>query len=158
MKALGAEIVRTKDDAKYDSDESHIGKAFKLRKEIPDSVVLDQYLNVGNPMAHYEGTANEIIDALGGNVQMVVIGVGTGGSVTGIARRMREKCPGCEVIGVDPIGSVIGGDDNGTEDGDKHGHFEVEGIGYDFVPTVLDMDLIGKWEKVIELTLSKTAI
>jgi len=113
MKALGAKIVRAKDDAKYDSDESHIGMAFKLRKETPNSVVLDQYLNVGNPMAHYESTANEILDALDGNVQMVVIGVGTGGSMTGIGRRFKEKCPDCEIIGVDPVGSVIGGDDSG---------------------------------------------
>ncbi|KAI1719494.1 pyridoxal-phosphate dependent enzyme domain-containing protein [Ditylenchus destructor] len=143
LKALGAKIVRTNDDAPYDSDESHIGMAFKLRKEIPNSVVLDQYLHPGNPMVHYDTTAEEILEALDGNVDMVVVGVGTGGSITGISKKIKKKCPNCKVIGVDPIGSVISGGDN-----NHAGHdYAVEGIGYDFVPTVLDMSNIDQWEK-----------
>ncbi|KAI3422087.1 hypothetical protein GPALN_012621 [Globodera pallida] len=143
LKALGAQIVRTKDDARFDSEQSHVGMAFRLRRETPNSVVLDQYKNIANPLAHYEGTADEILDALDGNVDMVVVGVGTGGSITGISRRIKKANPNCKIVGVDPIGSVLGG-----EDGDAGHEYKVEGIGYDFVPTVLDMDDIDAWEKV----------
>ncbi|CAD5231760.1 unnamed protein product [Bursaphelenchus xylophilus] len=143
LKALGAQIVRSNDDAPFDSPESHIGKAFALHKEIPNSVILDQYINCGNPMAHFEGTAEEILDSLGGHVDMVVAGVGTGGSITGLARKLKQKCPGCKVVGVDPIGSVLA-----DEKGDDVGaHFEVEGIGYDFIPTVLDLSTVDEWQK-----------
>uniref|UniRef100_A0A914HI22 cystathionine beta-synthase n=1 Tax=Globodera rostochiensis TaxID=31243 RepID=A0A914HI22_GLORO len=143
LKALGAQIVRTKDDARFDSEQSHVGMAFRLRRETPNSVVLDQYKNIANPLAHYEGTAEEILDALDGKVDMVVVGVGTGGSITGISRRIKKANPDCKIVGVDPIGSVLGG-----EDGDAGHEYKVEGIGYDFVPTVLDMDDIDTWEKV----------
>uniref|UniRef100_A0A7E4UMY4 cystathionine beta-synthase n=1 Tax=Panagrellus redivivus TaxID=6233 RepID=A0A7E4UMY4_PANRE len=139
LKALGADIVRTPDDAKFDSAESHIGKAFALHAKDPkNTVILDQYLNCGNPLTHYESTAAEIEVALGGAPDMIVAGVGTGGTISGIAKRFKPA--GTKIIGVDPEGSVISG-------GNSH-HFEVEGIGYDFIPTVLDMDLIDKWETV----------
>jgi len=144
LKALGAKIVRTPTDAPYDSEESHIGQAFKLHKEIPDSVVLDQYLNCGNPLTHYESTANEIIESLGCVPNMVIVGVGTGGTITGISKNLKSKGD-CKIIGVDPAGSVIS-----SKGSEKGHHFEVEGIGYDFVPTVLDMSLIDEWETVAD--------
>lgn len=143
IKSLGAKIVRSNDDAKYNSDESHIGIAFKLHKENRDhTVVLDQYLNCGNPLAHYESTAEEILDALDEKVDMVVVGCGTGGSITAIARKIKERVPHCKVIGVDPVGSVL------ADSNDKPGHFDVEGIGYDFVPAVLDFSQVDSWEKI----------
>uniref|UniRef100_A0A915D841 cystathionine beta-synthase n=1 Tax=Ditylenchus dipsaci TaxID=166011 RepID=A0A915D841_9BILA len=151
LKALGAKIIRTSDDAKFDSDESHIGYALKLRKETPNSVVLDQYLNCANPMTHYDTTAEEILDALDGKVDMAVIGVGTGGSATGISKKLRKRCSGVKIIGVDPVGSVIGGNNNEGEEDSGHHHFQVEGIGYDFVPTVLDVDMMDAWEKLDDI-------
>ncbi|KAI6198116.1 hypothetical protein M3Y94_01306700 [Aphelenchoides besseyi] len=142
IKALGAKIERSDDDAPYDSDKSHIGIAFKLHRELKESVVLDQYLNCGNPLTHYESTAEEILEALDGKVDMIVVGVGTGGSITGIEKKIKEKLPNCKVVGVDPIGSVLAG----SED-EEAGHFEVEGIGYDFVPAVLDLTGVDEWEK-----------
>ncbi|KAE9552988.1 hypothetical protein FO519_003792 [Halicephalobus sp. NKZ332] len=142
LKALGAKIVRTPTDAPYDSEESHIGQAFKLHKETPDSVILDQYLNCGNPLTHFESTANEIFESLGTVPEMVVVGVGTGGTVSGVSKNMKKR-GNCTIIGVDPAGSVI------SSKGENSGHhFEVEGIGYDFIPTVLDMNLIDEWEVV----------
>ncbi|KAI6189928.1 Cystathionine beta-synthase [Aphelenchoides bicaudatus] len=143
VKALGAEIRRSKDDAAYDSPESHIGIAFKLHKEIPNSIIFDQYINCANPMAHYESTAEEILESLNGSVDMVVIGAGTGGTFTGVARKFAKRVPECQVVGVDPVGSVIAN----TESEDAGKHFEVEGIGYDFVPTVLDTNLVHEWQK-----------
>ncbi|TKR64218.1 hypothetical protein L596_024791 [Steinernema carpocapsae] len=144
MKALGAQIVRTPDDAPYDSPESHIGVAFKMHKEIKDSIVLDQYINCGNPMAHYEGTGSEIVDALDGNVDMVVVGTGTGGTISGVSKKCKSVNPNCIVVGVDPVGSIIS-----SPTGEKD-HFEVEGIGYDFTPAVLDTSFIDEWVRVAD--------
>ena len=87
LEALGAKIVRTPSEASFDSPESHIGVAKKLQKEIPNSHILDQYANPSNPEAHYDGTAQEILDVFGKDLHMVVMGVGTGGTITGVAKR-----------------------------------------------------------------------
>ena len=138
---LGAKIYRTPTEAAWDSPESHISLAKKLNKEIPNSFILDQYSNPANPGAHYHFTAQEILDDMGDNLSMVVIGVGTGGTVTGIAKRLREEMPNIKIIGVDPYGSILGG---GT---DVYPYL-VEGIGYDFIPNVLDNSLIDEYIKV----------
>jgi cystathionine beta-synthase len=93
LRGLGAEIVRTPTEAAFDSPESHIGVANRLNKEIPNSHILDQYSNPSNPLAHYDGTAEEILDACDGKVDMVVATAGTGGTIAGIARKIKEKLP-----------------------------------------------------------------
>nr|XP_060626243.1 cystathionine beta-synthase-like protein isoform X2 [Anolis sagrei ordinatus] len=145
LRALGAEIVRTPTNARFDSPESHVGVAWRLKNEIPNSHILDQYRNASNPLAHYDTTAEEILQQCEGNIDMVVAGAGTGGTITGIARKLKEKCPGCKVIGVDPEGSILAEPEelNAT---DKTS-YEVEGIGYDFIPTVLDRSLVDQWYK-----------
>ena len=140
LEALGAEIIRTPTEASFDDPESHIGVAKKLNKEIPNSHILDQYSNPSNPEAHYNGTAEEIIEDFGTNLDMVVIGVGTGGTITGIAKRLKEHIPNIKIIGADPIGSILGG---GTE----VKPYLVEGIGYDFFPDVLDNSMVDKYVK-----------
>lgn len=142
LRALGAEIVRTPNEARFDSPESHIGVAHRLQREIAGAIILDQYRNASNPLAHYDQTGEEILDACGGKVDMVVVGAGTGGTISGIGRKMREKCPHCKVIGVDPHGSILA-DPTQTETG----FYEVEGIGYDFVPTALDLNVVDAWVK-----------
>ena len=141
LNALGAEIVRTPTEAAWDAPESHIGVAKKLNSEIPNSHILDQYGNENNPMAHYNFTAQEIIDSFNGNLSMLVAGVGTGGTITGIAKKLKEKMPSIEIIGVDPHGSILGG-------GDEVYPYKVEGIGYDFFPDVLDNNLIDQYIKI----------
>ncbi|CAB4010831.1 cystathionine beta-synthase isoform X1 [Paramuricea clavata] len=145
LRALGAEIVRTPSLAGYDAPESHIGVAQRLNKEIADSLILDQYRNAGNPLAHYDSTAEEILDQCDGKLDMVVIGAGTGGTVTGIARKIKEKSPNCKIIGVDPYGSVLAEPSELNETDVTL--YQVEGIGYDFIPTVLDRSLVDKWVK-----------
>jgi len=98
LKALGAQIIRTPSHYEYTHPESHIGVANRLQKEIPGSIILDQYRNVGNPLAHYEGTAEEILYGCSGKLDAVVIGAGTGGTVSGVARRLKEVLPECQVI------------------------------------------------------------
>src|ERR1700730_4805051 len=129
LEALGAKIYRTPTQAAWNDPDSHISLAKKLQREIPHSHILDQYGNPNNPNAHYYGTAQEILDDLGANLDMAVMTVGTGGTLTGIARRLKASNPRIQVIGVDPYGSILGG---GTE----IKSYLVEGIGYDFIPDV----------------------
>ena len=131
LEALGAEIIRTPTEAAFDSPESHISVARRLQSELPNAHILDQYCNPENPAIHERTTGQEILDDLDGQVDMVVMGAGTGGSITGVARRLKAHNPNCIVVGADPVGSILGG---GTE----VGTYKVEGIGYDFVPDVLD--------------------
>lgn len=97
LKILGAEIIRTPTNVASDSPDSHISVAERLRKSIKNAVVLDQYRNPGNPLAHYDGTAEEILDACDGKIDMLVAGVGTGGTISGIARKIKERLPNCQV-------------------------------------------------------------
>lgn len=145
LRALGAEIVRTPTSASFDSPESHIGVALQLNKDIPRSHILDQYGNPHNPLAHYDGTAEEILESCDGQVDALVAGAGTGGTISGIARKLKEKCPGVQIVGVDPYGSLLAQPEALNET--KVTYYEVEGIGYDFVPTVLDRSLVDRWEK-----------
>lgn len=144
LKALGAEIIRTPTEAAFDSPESHIGVAKRLNEEIPNSHILDQYSNPSNPLAHYDGTAEEILDACDGKVDAIVISAGTGGTISGIARKFKERLPNVEVIGVDPHGSILALPE--SMNGDIVS-YQVEGIGYDFIPAVLERKLVDSWIK-----------
>ncbi|XP_054163198.1 cystathionine beta-synthase-like protein [Oppia nitens] len=145
LHALGAKIVRTPTSASFDSPNSHIHVARRLCQQIKNSIILDQYCNASNPIAHYDTTAEEILQQTDNNVDMVVVGAGTGGSVTGIGRKIKEVLPDCQIVGVDPLGSILAEPEelNKTETT----FYEVEGIGYDFVPTVLDRSVVDKWYK-----------
>ena len=140
LKALGAKVIRTPSDAPWDSSQSHINVAKKLNKSIPRSHILDQYSNSANPLVHYEQTAQEILDDLEGEVSMVVLGVGTGGSITGVAQKIKEKCPQAFIVGADPEGSLLAGPEEIKP-------YHVEGIGYDFIPKVLERGLVDEWVK-----------
>uniref|UniRef100_A0A673B011 Cystathionine beta-synthase n=1 Tax=Sphaeramia orbicularis TaxID=375764 RepID=A0A673B011_9TELE len=145
LRALGAEIVRTPTSACFDSPESHLGVAWELKNTIPNSHILDQYRNPSNPLAHYDTTAEEILEQCDGKVDMLVVGTGTGGTLTGVARKLKERCPSVKIVAVDPEGSVLLGSEENDEN--KKNSFEVEGIGYDFIPTVLDKSLVDMWYK-----------
>lgn len=140
LEALGAEIVRTPTEAAFDAPESHISIAKKLNSLIPNSHILDQYGNPSNPLAHEEGTAMEIVDDMAGVPDVVVMSAGTGGTITGVARKLKALRPDVQIVGADPEGSILAG---GTHVGTYH----VEGIGYDFIPHVLDRSLVDTWVK-----------
>lgn len=141
LEALGAKIYRTPTQAAWDDPESHISVAKKLNEAIPNSHILDQYSNPENPNIHYETTAQEILDDMGEQLAMVVMGVGTGGTITGVAKKLKKVNPTIQIIGADPIGSILGG-------GNEVKPYLVEGIGYDFIPDVLDNSLIDEYIKI----------
>lgn len=145
LKALGAEVIRTPTEAAFDSPEGLIAVAQRLEKEIPNSIVLNQYTNAGNPLAHYDGTGAEIVDQLDGQVDMVVVGAGTGGTVAGIGRKIKESNPDCVIVGADPEGSILALPERLNES--NVSFYEVEGVGYDFIPTVLDRSVVDRWIK-----------
>jgi len=145
LKALGAEIIRTPTEAAFNFPESHIGVAKRLNQEIPNSHILDQYKNPSNPLAHYDITAEEMIYQCDGKIDYVVITAGTGGTITGIGRKLKEKIPGIQVIGVDPYGSILAWPDSLNSRGIFS--YKVEGIGYDFIPNVCEQKIVDKWIK-----------
>lgn len=140
LERLGATIYRTPTEAAWNDPDSHISLAKVLQEKLPNAHILDQYANPENPRAHYQYTAQEIIDDFGDSLDMVVAGVGTGGTITGLAQRLKEHYPHIQIIGVDPEGSLLGG-------GDSVAPYQVEGIGYDFFPEVLDNSLIDAYVK-----------
>jgi cystathionine beta-synthase len=156
MRCLGAEIIRSPDEARWDSPESHIGIALKLAKEIPNAHILDQYKNPANPLSHYEGTGAEILKQLDNQVHAIVIAAGTGGTLTGIARKMKDTVPQCKVIAVDPVGSILAQPEC-LNDLKRLQGYQVEGIGYDFIPTVLDRAVVDEWVKVDDIEAFKSA-
>lgn len=147
LKALGAEVLRTPTEAAWDSPDSHFSVAKRLAEEIPNAFILDQYKNPGNPLAHYEGTAEEIWASCDGKVDMVVVGAGTGGTITGLGRRLKELNSNIQIVGVDPVGSVLARPNSLNETDSEKSSYAVEGIGYDFVPPVLDHTVVDSWVK-----------
>merc|ERR1719263_2661467 len=144
LRALGAEVIRTPTMAAFDRKDSHIGVSMKLQKETPNSHILDQYSNPSNPLAHYDQTAEELLEQCEGKIDMLVASAGTGGTLAGLACKMKEKCPDCKIIGVDPEGSIL------AEPESLNGplkSYQVEGIGYDFIPRVLKRQFVDKWIK-----------
>ncbi len=140
LERLGAQIIRTPTALAHDHPDSLFGVAKKIVDTVPNAVMLDQYKNPNNPDAHYEGTAAEILIQMEGRVDVFVASVGTGGTITGCARRLKEALPNVRIVGADPVGSILGG-------GEPGGPYFVEGIGYDFFPEVLDNTLVDEYVK-----------
>lgn len=128
LASYGAELVLT--DASLGMGGA-IAKAEELQKEIPNSVILGQFVNPSNPKAHYETTGPEIYEQLNGKVDAFVAGVGTGGTITGAGRFLKEKNANTYVVAVEPLGSPV----LSTGNKGKHG---IQGIGAGFVPKILD--------------------
>ncbi|GFF49532.1 cystathionine beta-synthase [Aspergillus udagawae] len=146
LRALNATIIRTPNEAAYDSPESHIGVAKRLEKEIPNAHILDQYGNVNNPLAHELGTAEEIWAQTNGEISAIVAGAGTGGTITGLARGLKKHNPNVKVIAADPHGSILAVPAALNKEHENE-PYKVEGIGYDFIPQVLDQSAVDKWYK-----------
>lgn len=113
--------------------------------ENPNSLVLDQYTNPNNALAHYDQTGEEIWHQCEGKVDVIVVGTGTAGTISGIGRKIKEKNPDAKIIAVDPYGSVLAMPQQLNSRKEPH---DVEGIGKDFIPKNLDRNIIDEWFKV----------
>jgi cystathionine beta-synthase len=140
LRAYGAEVVITPTAVAPESPESYYRVADRLTEEIPGAFQPNQYFNQENPKAHYETTGPEIWEQTGGAVDVLVAGVGTGGTITGAARYLKERKPDVTVVGADPEGSLYSGDTPRP--------YLVEGIGEDFWPETFDPSVVDRWVRV----------
>ena len=134
LRAYGAEVVITPTNVEPDSPESYYSVSTRLAKEIPGAYKPDQYKNMMNPQAHYETTGPEIWEQTDGKIDIFIAGMGTGGTISGVAKYLKEKNPNVIIVGVDPEGSLYAGD--------VARPYKVEGIGEDFIPETIDLDII----------------
>jgi cystathionine beta-synthase len=149
LKAYGAEVVITPTNVAPDSPESYNGVADRLAREIPGAWRPNQFSNLVNPEIHYRTTGFEIWEQTDGRVTAFVAGVGTGGTISGVARYLKEQNPDVKIIGADPEGSVLSG---GTPQ-----PWKVEGIGEDFVPRTFNSQLVDEWVRVSDAESFHTA-
>ena len=140
LRAFGADVVICPTAVEPDSPESYYLVSDRLAEEIPGAYKPDQYSNAGNPEAHYRTTGPEIWEQVGGDLDVVVISVGTGGSITGTARYLKERHPDLVVVGADPEGSIYSG-------GPVHPYL-VEGIGKDTFPATFDPSVVDEYVQV----------
>ncbi|HEY7564772.1 MAG TPA: pyridoxal-phosphate dependent enzyme [Acidimicrobiia bacterium] len=145
LKAYGVEVIVTPTNLLPEHPESYYGVARRLAAEIPGAFRPDQYTNPNNPRAHYETTGPEIWRQTDGAIDVLVAGVGTGGTISGAARFLKEQKPEIEVVGADPEGSIYSAPDKAL----VH-QYLVEGVGEDFYPETVDLDLIDRFIMVTD--------
>src|SRR5262249_2116955 len=143
LRAYGAEVVITPTAVEHDSPESYYSVSSRLAEEIPGGFKPDQYSNMSNPETHYRMTGPEIWEQTGGEIDALVISVGTGGTISGVGRYFKERGSQALIVGADPEGSVY----TATGPGDLHPYF-VEGIGKDTWPKTMDPSVVDEWVRV----------
>jgi cystathionine beta-synthase len=149
LRAYGAEVVITATNVPPDSPESYNGVADRLAREIPGAFRPDQFNNPNNPLAHYLSTGPEIWADSAGRVQVFVASMGTGGTISGTARFLKERNPGITIVGADPEGSILSGDA-------PHA-YKVEGIGEDFIPKTFNRQIVDEMVRVSDKESFNTA-
>jgi cystathionine beta-synthase len=149
LKALGAEVIVCPTAVPVDDPRSYHQVVEKLAHEIPNAYHPNQYANPANPEVHYRITGPEIWEDTEGRVTHFVVGMGTGGTITGIGRYLKEKNPDIKIIGVDPVGSILYDFFHQGVIG-KHETYKTEGIGEDFLPTTLDFSVIDDMIRVTD--------
>src|SRR5918993_2853427 len=140
LRAYGAEVVIAPTDVAPESPQSYYRVADRLTEEIPGAFQPNQYRNPANPQTHYETTGPELWRQTGGRLTHLVVGVGTGGTITGMARYLREQNPDIVVVGADPVGSIYSNDE-------VHPYL-VEGVGEDFWPATYDPSIVDRYVTV----------
>ncbi|MBD2185290.1 cystathionine beta-synthase [Planktothrix sp. FACHB-1355] len=149
LKAYGAEVVITPTSVAPDSPESYNGVADRLAKEIPGAYRPNQFENPHNPLAHYLTTGPEIWADSNGKVDVFVAGMGTGGTISGVAKYLKEQNPNIAIVGADPEGSILSGDSPRS--------YKVEGIGEDFIPKTFNRQIVDEMVRVSDKESFNTA-
>ena len=151
LKAMGAEVYVCPTNVAPEHPESYYSVAKRLNEEIPNSFYPNQYDNLSNRLAHYESTGPEIWEQTDGKITHFIVGVGTGGTISGIAKFLKEKNPDIKIWGVDSYGSVYKKyHETGIFDENEIYSYITEGIGEDILPKNVDFDLIDHFEKVTD--------
>jgi cystathionine beta-synthase len=142
LRAYGAEVVVVPTNVPPDSPDSYGGVSKRLRNEIPNAWNPDQFTNLANPEIHYLTTGPEIWEQTRGKVTCFVSGIGTGGTISGVAKYLKERNPKVKIVGADPDGSVLSGG--------QPKPWKVEGIGEDYVPKTFNSQLVDDWVRVTD--------
>ncbi len=151
LKAFGAEVIVCPTNVDPEDPRSYYSVSSRLEKEVPNSWKANQYDNLSNTAAHYEQTGPEIWQQTDGTVTHLVVGVGTGGTISGVGRFLKEKNPNIKVWGIDTYGSVLKKyKDTGILDKNEIYPYITEGIGEDFLPKNVDFSVIDAFEKVTD--------
>lgn len=140
LRAFGAEVVITPTNVPPDHPDSYYSVAERLSGEIPGAYQPNQFQNQKNPEAHYLTTGPEIWEQTEGKIHTLVVGMGTGGTICGTSRFLKEKKPAIQIVGVDPEGSIYSGDSPRP--------YKIEGVGEDFIPGTMNLKLIDQMERV----------
>ncbi|MBV9545573.1 MAG: cystathionine beta-synthase [Chloroflexi bacterium] len=143
LRAYGAEVVVCPTAVPRESPQSYYSVADRLAREIPGAFQPNQYFNLANPAAHEATTGPEIWRQTDGKITHFVAGMGTGGTITGVARALKRQNPAVQIVGADPTGSIYSAGDKFTPK-----IYKVEGIGEDFMPSTIDLDLVDRIEVV----------
>jgi cystathionine beta-synthase len=143
LRAYGAEVVITPTAVDHESPESYYSVSSRLAEGIPGGFKPDQYSNLANPQAHYDVTAPEIWEQTDGELDAIVISVGTGGTISGVGRWFHERKPEVKIVGVDPEGSIY----TAKDESELHPYL-VEGIGKDMWPETIDLTVVDEWIQV----------
>ena len=149
LKAFGAEVIITPTAVPPDHPDSYVMMAKRIARETPNAILADQFYNLANPEAHYEFTGPELWEQTDGRITHFVAGAGTGGTITGVGRYLKEKNPAIRVIAGDPVGSILADHWHSSGTRIKEGvPYKVEGIGQDKIPGTLDMSVIDDFQTV----------
>src|SRR3989338_7632281 len=149
LRAFGAEVIVTPTAVPHESPESYTEVAKRVVRETPNSILANQYYNPKNPEAHYRTTGPEIWEQTGGQIDHFVCGIGTGGTISGVGRYLKEQNPNIKVVGIDPKGSILREYFYTKKFSPVFKTYKVEGIGQDYVPGVLQFQFV---DEVIEVT------
>jgi cystathionine beta-synthase len=151
LKAFGAEVIVTPTAVPPDHPDNYVMMARRIAAETPNAILADQFYNAANPEAHYRTTGPEIWEQTGGRITHFVAAAGTGGTITGVGRYLREKNPGIRIVAGDPVGSILAtyGSTGVAPEGTP---YKVEGIGQDKIPGTLEMEMVDEWHSVDDRT------
>jgi cystathionine beta-synthase len=156
LKAFGAEVIVCPTDVEPEDPRSYYSVSSRLEKEVPNSWKPNQYDNPANAIAHYESTGPEIWEQTEGKITHLIVGVGTGGTISGTGRYLKEQNPNIQILGIDTYGSVFKKyKETGIFDKDEIYSYVTEGIGEDFLPENVDFNVIDHFEKVTDEDAAK---
>ena len=151
LKAVGAKVIVCPTDVEADDPRSYYSTSKRIAEETPNSWYVNQYDNLSNTKAHYEQTGPEIWSQTGGKITHLVVGVGTGGTISGVGKFLKEKNPNIKIWGIDTYGSVFKKyHETGVFDKNEIYPYSTEGIGEDIIPENVDFNIIDHFEKVTD--------
>ncbi len=151
LKAFGAEVIVCPTDVEPEDPRSYYSVSSRLEREVPNSWKPNQYDNPANALAHYESTGPEIWEQTEGKITHLIVGVGTGGTISGTGKYLKEKNPNIQILGIDTYGSVFKKyKETGEFDKNEIYPYVTEGIGEDFLPENVDFNVIDHFEKVTD--------